>query len=145
MSLVKWTLALMLVSAIGCGGSGSSTSDLSLDDYGNIRSVSAMYDLYMQEHRGKTPANEQDFRAFMQTKQDVFEKTGRTIDAVLASPRTGEPLVFVYGKPPVRSKSMSYIGYEKAPVDGKRLVIGTRGMYEELEEAEFKKIFPDAS
>jgi hypothetical protein len=145
MNLVKWMFTLMLVSLVGCGGTTGGGSDLSVGDYGNIRSLSAMYDLYTQEHKGKTPANEQEFRAFMQTNQDVLEKTGRTIDEVMTSPRSGEPFVMVYGKPPIQSKGMSYIGYENSPVDGKRLVIGLRGMYEELDEAEFKKLFPDAS
>jgi hypothetical protein len=145
MNFVKWMFALLLVSFVGCGGTKGGGSDLSMEDYGNIRSVSAMYDLYMQEHKGKTPADEQDFRAFMQTNQDILDKTGRTIDEIMTSPRSSEPFVMVYARPPMRSKSMSYIGYEKTPVDGKRLVIGLRGMYEELDEAEFKKLFPDAS
>jgi len=38
---------------------------------------------------------------------------------------------------------MEFIAYEKTPVDGKRLVIATRGMFEEMDEARFRTVFPN--
>jgi hypothetical protein len=101
--------------------------------------------MYQAEHGGRTPPDEQAFRSFIESKTDVLERINKTADDLLTSPRNGMPLVLVYGKRPPKSKGMTYVGYEESSVDGKRLVIGPRGMYEEMDEAQFKKIFPDAS
>jgi hypothetical protein len=64
---------------------------------------------------------------------------------VFTSPRTGGAFTWVYdGKKPVGPGGMTVFGYEAAPTDGKRLIVGSRGMREEIDEAEFKKLFPNA-
>jgi hypothetical protein len=136
-------LAALLLTT-GCGGS-SASSGMNEDDYATLRSVSAMFSQYMGANNGKTPPDEQAFRAFLETKKDVLDKTGTTADQLLTSPRSGEPLIFVYGKTPVSGPmGMVYFAYEKSPVDGKRLVIASRGMFEQMDEAQFRKFFPDA-
>jgi hypothetical protein len=145
MNLARFGLIVGLLAIVGCGGTSSSSSSVSEKDYGTLRSASAMFSQYMGQHGGQTPPDEQAFRTFLETKKDVLDKTGKTADQLLTSPRNNEPLVFVYGKKPVMgSAGMMYFAYEKTPVDGKRLVIASRGMYEEMDEAQFRKFFPDA-
>jgi hypothetical protein len=118
---------------------------MSQDDYQTLRFASGMYEIYLNEHGGKAPPDEQSYRSFVESKQDVLERMERTSDQLLSSPRTGEPLAFVYGKkPPKAPNGGSYVAYEKAPVNGKRVVIGGRAGYEEMDEAQFKKVFPGA-
>jgi hypothetical protein len=130
--------------SIGCGGASPSTG-MDADDYATLRSASALYSEYMGANNGQTPPDEQAFRAFLETKKDVLEKSGKTVDQLLTSPRSGEPLIYLYGKKPVSGPmGMVYFAYEKTPVDGKRLVIASRGMFEQMDEAQFRKFFPDA-
>jgi hypothetical protein len=144
MNWVRLAALAGLLLAIGCGGASSSTG-MDADDYATLRSASGMFSQYMGANNGKTPPDEQAFRAFLETKKDVLDKTGKTVDQLLTSPRSGEPLVYVYGKKPVSGPAgMVYFAYEKTPVDGKRLVVASRGMYEQMDEAQFRKFFPDA-
>jgi hypothetical protein len=144
MDLVRLGMLAGLLLSIGCGGS-SESSGMSAEDYETLRSASAMFGQYMGANNGKTPPDEQAFRAFLETKKDVLDKTGKTVDELLTSPRNGEPLVFVYGKKPVSGPmGMTYFAYEKTPVDGKRLVLASRGMFEQMDEVQFRKFFPDA-
>jgi hypothetical protein len=128
----------------GCGGQPSSTG-MSQDDFQTLRFASGMYETYISEHKGKTPPDEQTYRSFIATKQDVLGRMQRTADQLLTSPRNGEPLTFVYGrKLPQGPDGVAYIAYEKTSVDGKRGVLAARGLFEEIDEAQFKKIFPGA-
>jgi hypothetical protein len=133
-----------LLLTTGCGGSTSS-SGMTTDDYEVLRSASVMFSQYMGANNGKTPPDEQAFRAFLETKKDALDQKGTTVDQLLTSPRNGESLVFVYGKTPVNGPmGMTYFAYEKTPVEGKRLVLASRGMFEQMDEAQFKKFFPNA-
>lgn len=144
MKLAKCLLALYCLAAVGCGAGGTSSTGVSKGDYESLRTTSAIYGMYMTEHGGKTPPDEQAFRTFVSGKQDILDKVGKTAEAVLSSPRSGEPFVFVVGKrPPVnRQTGMAYVAYEKTPVEGSRLVVAMRGIYELMDEAKFKQIFP---
>jgi hypothetical protein len=143
MKFAACCLVLATMLAVGCGKK-SAASKLSHDDYGTLQIASSMFSTYIGENSGKTPPDEQAFRTYLESKQDKLDEQGKTVDELLTSPRNGEPLVFVYGKQPVRGPAgMIFYGYEKAPVDGKRLVLAGRGMYEEMDEAQFRKFFPD--
>lgn len=142
MNLVRCLLALVMIAVIGCGKK-SSTADVGIDDYESFRTASTFYGMYQKEHRGQTPPDEQAFREFIESKQEILQKINKTADQLMTSPRNGEPLVFVYGKrPPAGPGGITYVAYEKVPVDGKRLVIGSRGVFEEMDDAQFKRTFP---
>jgi hypothetical protein len=103
------------------------------------------YGAYLADHRGRPPKDEQTFREYLTSKQEALQKASLTVDDMFKSPRNGEPFVWVYGKkPPVGSSGVSYFGYEKTSVDGTRLVLGSRGSYERLDDSQFRKAFPDA-
>lgn len=144
MKFVTCLLALSLLVAIGCGSGGASSTGVSKGDYESLRTTSALYEMYMKEHGGKTPPDEQAFRTFVSGKQDILDKVGKTAEAVLSSPRSGEPFVFVVGKklPVNRQTGMTYVAYEKTPVEGSRLVLAMRGIYELMDEAKFNQVFP---
>jgi hypothetical protein len=106
--------------------------------------MTGFYEGYLRENRNQPPANEQAFRDFLNSKQENFQKAGVTIEQLFVSPRDGKPLKWVYGKkPPIwREINMTCYAYEAEPVGGKRLVLGGRGMTVELDEAQFKQVFP---
>lgn len=139
---VPW--AALAAGLAGCSG-GVKDAKPDTGDTGAIRAMSAAYGEYLQEHRNTPPKNEEEFRSFLATRQEELQESGLTIDEVFESPRNGEAFEWVYGRrPPAGPMGMMFIGYEKTPVDGKRLVIATRGMHELMDGAKFRSVFPDA-
>jgi hypothetical protein len=142
-------LATLLVVVAGCSsadGGGSGGSNVPVADYSKVRSITAFYEAYLGEHRGQPPQDEQAFRAYLATKQDRLQKVGLTVEQMFVSPRNGKPLAWVYGmSPPLwRQTGITCYGYEAEPSNGKRLVIGSRGMYDEMDQSQFKSVFPKA-
>jgi hypothetical protein len=106
--------------------------------------MSSLYGGYAIADKGQPPKDEAAFRAYLETKVDELQKAGLTVDDMFVSPR-GQPIQWVYGTKPVSGRAgMKYIGYEQAPVANKRLVIAANGMYDLMEEAEFRRSFPGA-
>jgi hypothetical protein len=108
--------------------------------------MAGFYEAFLRDHHGQPPANEQAFRDYLNGKQENFQNAGITIDQMFVSPRDGKSLKWVYGrKPPVlRQNNMTCYAFEAEPVAGKRLVIGGRGMYIELDDAQFRSAFPNS-
>jgi hypothetical protein len=135
-------LLAMALSASGCGRKALSSGV----DFKKVRAMGDFYSAYVADHRGQPPKDEQAFREYLTSKQEALQKAGLNVDDMFKSPRGDGLLVWIFGKrPPVSSSGITYFAYEKAPVDGKRLVIGSRGGYEHLDEAQFRKAFPNAS
>lgn len=137
-------LAAALLAVAGCGSADGGASSPPAADYGKVRSMTGFYEGYLGEHRGQPPANEQAFREYLNGKQENLQKAGLTVDDMFASPRDARPLKWVYGrKPPfLKQNGMTCYGYEAEPTDGKRLVIGGRGMFVEVDETQFRALLP---
>jgi hypothetical protein len=136
---------VVLASAILQVGCGGTTAQSSGQDYSSIRAMTGFYEWYLGENKYQPPKDEEQFRTYLQGKQDSLGEFGLTVDEMFVSPR-GEKLAWVYGKkPPTGPGGMTYIAYELSPVDGKRLVLSTRGMHEEMDETRFKTVFPGAN
>ncbi|MCI0351954.1 MAG: hypothetical protein L0Z53_21240 [Acidobacteriales bacterium] len=136
-------LAAGLLALAGCGA-GNSSAQPPAADYGKVRSMTGFYDAYLAAHRGQPPPSEQAIREYLNSKQDNLQKAGLTVDEVFVSPRNAKSLQWVYGrKPPLlRQQGMTGYAYEAEAVDGKRLVIGGRGMFVEIDETQFRALFP---
>jgi hypothetical protein len=143
---ISLSLAMLVAATAGCGDDEASSPPgaASLAEYEKVRPMSDMYGEYLTSHGNQPPKDEPTFRAYLTSKQDLIQKLGLTIDQMFISPRSDQPLAWVYGmRPPTGVSGFQYFAYEKTPVGGKRLAIGARGMFEELDEAQFKKIFPN--
>jgi hypothetical protein len=136
-------LAVMMLALGGCAG-GSSAKGPAVDS-NRLRMMAGFYEGYLGNHRNQPPPNEHAFRDYLTSKQESLQKAGLTVGDMFVSPRNGMPIQWVYGRrlPFVRQKDMTCYGYEKEPVDGKRLVVGGRGMFEELDETQFRSVFPN--
>jgi hypothetical protein len=135
-------MVVYLVAIAGCskGGGGADV------DSQHVRGMSVMYGQYLTEHRGAPPQDEQEFRTFLASKESTLDQLDLSVDDMFVSPRNGAPIAWFFSKKPVTGPSgMSYIAYEKEPVNGKRFMIATRDMYEEIDEAEFQKLIASAS
>jgi hypothetical protein len=139
-----WAFAGLLVVLAACNARSPTTSNEGI----NIKTVRVMGDLYAQyviEHRNQTPPNEAAFREFLSSKEEILQKVGLTVDTMFVSPRNGQSLSWIYKSvPPKSDMGIMFFGYETAPSDGKRLVISNRGMYELMDDAKFRTVFPNA-
>ena len=146
--LVRYALfiaAIVTVASLGC--SRSAPTNLSSGaDYRVVRAMSSVYDAYLRENSGQPPKDEHAFREYLQSKEEDLAKDGLSVDKMFTSPRSNDiSIQWAYGKlAPKGPMGMSYCGYEKDPVDGKRLVIGTRGMYEVMDDNKFQATFSKA-
>ena len=134
--------ATLILTLVGCHDG----ADLRNIDYNEFRARSMMYGLYLGAHNQQPPPTEQALRDFLMTKQENLERAGISVEDMFISPRNGETIQWVFGHPLPKSPNgmMTYIGYEQVPVEGRRLVLATRGMYEEVDDTQLKNIFPDA-
>ena len=127
----------------GCRGSQQSPAQT-----GNAtmyRNMGAMYSQYVAEHGNQPPPSEQAFREFLGSKRDELEKSGLTVEKMFVSPRNGQPMEWMYKKVPTGPMGMTYFAYEKEPVDGQRLALANRGMYELMDEAKFRSVFSNVT
>ena len=138
-----WVKVAIVLALAGCGGGGGTRVAGGID-FTKARAMPGLYGAYLREHKNQPPPNEQAFRDYLGTKQEALERAGLSLEAMFVSPRNGQPLVWIFGrKLPTGQGGMEFIAYEKTPVDGKRLVIATRGMFEEMDEARFRTVFPN--
>lgn len=146
MQRTGWLVTCVLLVIAGCsGGQGSSSSDKRGIDFSRVRGMSDAYSLYKQAHNGAPPKDEKDFRDFLTTQQTALDRYELTVDDVFKSPRGDQPMTWIYGRVVPSQQIGEYFGYEASPVDGKRLVIGARGMFEMMDDVKFRAAIPDAS
>jgi hypothetical protein len=140
-------LAIAAVTVAGCNHATGNGGDDVVSDYSRVRSMSAFYQAYLTTNRGQPPRDEQAFRTFLTAKEGELQKVGLTIEQMFTSPRDDRPFKWVYGMkpPPWRQKNITCYGYEVEPTNGKRLVVGSRGMYDEIDESQFRSLFPKSS
>jgi hypothetical protein len=142
--LLRLALAAILLASAGCGGQSSGSSEPPAADYGRVRTMTSFYEAYLSEHRNQPPPGEQAFRDFLNIKQENFQKAELKIDEMFVSPRNSTPMQWIYGRkaPFLRQNGMACYAYETQPVGGKRLLIGSRGMFIEMDETQFRSLFP---
>lgn len=142
-SLVRPLFVLFTLAWVGCGGSGSGGSSTRVD-LQSVRARSDMYSGYLASHKSQPPKDEAAFRQFLTSEQARLEKAGLTVDEMFVSPRSSEPMTWVYAKRPPNAGGITVYAYESNPVDGQRLLMGDRGVYILMDELEFKRALPDA-
>lgn len=133
--------AAMLALAImaGCGRSAADAPS-----GGSYRARANLYSAFMTAHKRQSPKSEAEFRQFLATQQPKLEQAGLTVDQMFISPRNNEALEWVYGKrPPMAAGGLTILGYEKSAKDGQRLIVGTRGIHLMMDDAQFKRLFPN--
>ena len=137
-SAARWWVVLhfvaMFLAAPGCGG-GAPPPDGQLA----IENVAKWYQLYRADNRGKPPANEDAFIAFIQNK---LKGRGDTVDRgqLLTSPRDGQEFVIHYGKPTSNNAERNVAVYEKEGYRGKKLVAFESAWCREVDDAELQSL-----
>ena len=139
-------IALVLLGVVaGCGDKGRPNQ---AQEDSPLKPIALFYGEY--QHRGQPPASEAEFKAFLKDPK-IAERLNKDfkitdIDKMFVSPRDNKPFVIYYGTMSKNSGSggAPVVGYEQQGVNGKRFVASALGGVAELDDAEFRKMVPDA-
>jgi hypothetical protein len=129
----------------GCGSGGAGAIG-SKDDVSHLRVVGILYGRYMEAHGRAAPANEEQFIAFLQQEPGNWNKLAPTAKELLASPRDGQPLVVVYGRPLKDDPEIGFplIAHEKTGVDGQLIAISSSGTIVPKSSEDIARLFPSS-
>jgi hypothetical protein len=137
---------VLLGAAAGCGGSGKSNK---AEEESPLKPLAKFYGDFINQHQGKVPQNQDEFKAFLQEPKNAAQLKGEfgitDPEKLLISPRDNKPFTVCYG---TMSKNQGpggapVVAYEKEGVDGKRFVASALGGVVELDEAAFRRMIPD--
>ncbi len=107
---------------------------------------------FSSQHQGKGPADETQFKAFIEKLSESQRKSFniKDVNTLFVSGRDGKPYVILYGgkknaaPSPKGPSGAQVIGYEQVGSGGRRYVASALGAVEEVDEATFKQRVPNA-
>ena len=146
---LQGAFALFLLTFLaGCSGSQGRPNQA--EEASSLKPIAMYYGEYVRQHRGQPPASEAEFKAFLKDPKvadrlkEEFEITD--IDKMLVSPRDNKPYFIYYGTMSKNSGpgGAPVVGYEQVGAEGKRFVASGLPAVVEVDEAEFRKMIPDA-
>lgn len=127
----------------GCGN-----PDKVAQESSNLKPLVVMYGQFIGQHRGKPPADEAEFKAFLKKVDPERLKSFQVtdVDSMFISTRDKQPYVVRYGKVegPAGPAGLPVVAYEQTGVGGKRYVASSVGAIQEVDEETFRKMVPDA-
>ena len=142
-------VAVFCVAPVGCGGSQRQSAS---QEQSNLKPLVILYGHCKGQNRGEPPASEAALKQFIQSlSAEELARWGVTdVDSLFTSPRDGKPYVILYGDAAKSGAAgpgyPQVVAYEQEGVGGKRLVGSSPGdMVEEVDEARFKELVPDAN
>ena len=147
-----WRAGLLVVGvavwlAAGCGGRTESEER----EQSHLKPLAILYGQFVGEHQGRPPKDEQEFKQYVRSQSpEVLASFGISdADTVFISSRDGQPYVVRYGNAaktgPPGPGGQPVIAYERTGVSGKRFVASSIGAVEEVDEARFKELVPNAA
>jgi len=130
--------------AIGCGRSQQQVEEESM-----LKPLAILHGKYASQHQGKAPADEAEFKKFVDAQgPEALKAHGITDSAKLwVSPRDKQPFGVVYGtvSGPPGPAGQPVVAYESKGVGGKRMVASQLGAVDEVNEARFRELVPSAT
>jgi hypothetical protein len=131
-------IALACGSAQGCGGSHAASESY---ERSNLKPLAILYGRFMARHRGQPPANEAEFKRYVQSDGSDISSSFDVTDAegLFVSPRDQKPYVVLYGDPRNRVHQ-DLIAYEQEEVKGRRLVVDSLTIVREVDEEHFREL-----
>ena len=126
------TMLALGVLVVGC------TESKPVKEQTNLRAIAAYYSQYPAHNRGLMPANEKEFKSFIQAKGGAaLSHKGMSIDDLFTSSRDGKPFVVRYRG----DKSWplpNVVAYEQEGHDGTRHAVTDVGGYVVITDEEFR-------
>jgi hypothetical protein len=141
---MAWLCAACLCCAGGCSENQSAEREQS-----NLKPLAVFYGQYLGQHRSQLPPNEQEFKKFLNSlaKDRLTSMQVKSVDEMFVSPRDGKPYVVLYGTASKTSAGLPFttvVAYEQEGKGGKRFIARMSGAVEEVDEANFKQLVPNA-
>lgn len=139
-------MALALLCAVsGCGGGGGPNQETS-----PLKPIAKLYGDYINQHQGRPPRGEAEFKAFLRESKNASRLQAEfkitDIDKLLISPRDNQPYSISYGAISRNAGpgGAPVVAYEKMGSGGKRFVVSALEAVEEVDDAAFRRMVPDA-
>jgi hypothetical protein len=147
---LSWRLTALCIVGLACmaaGGCGSHKKSLAREQSG-IKKLALVYGRFLSQHRGRPPANEAEFKKYVQalSPADLASFGIDDSNRIFISNRDDKPYVVIYGKPhgPPGPGGSPVIAYEQEGKAGTRWVASALGAVEEVDEARFRELAPTA-
>ncbi len=144
-----WCLVLvMCVLALGCG---RSRRQAAAREESRLKPLAVLYGQFTGRNRGNPPAGEAQCKEFIRSlgAESLASFEVDDVDEMFISERDGKPYAVLYGDSadanPPGPAGAPVIAYEQEGVRGKRFVASSMGAVEEVDEARFRELVPDAS
>jgi hypothetical protein len=99
-----------------------------------LSKLAILYGRYISQNKGKTPANEQELKAFIQKVEPDVK-----VDEIFVSPRDKEPFVVRYNVNEASTANF-VTAHEKTGVSGKKMVSLSTGEVRTLNDEELQKL-----
>ncbi|MDC0934787.1 hypothetical protein OAS39_00775 [Pirellulales bacterium] len=125
--------ALSLPALVSCGPQAYVPTGQEAEQ---IRQLAVAYMQYLGSHNGRSPKSEMKFREYLEL---ALEYDHAEIDAMLISPRDGEPYHVVYNVRITGSKPV-VVAHEQSGLDGTRYIAFDFGGVEMADEQRFAKL-----
>ena len=131
---------LLVASLMGCTSSDPGAADRQSS---NLKPLAVLYGVYLREHRGQPPANEEEFKTWVRNYDAKKREAvgAKDAESIFVSSRDNKPYKFVFGGSQTHD---AVVVYEQEGVNGKRYVGTSVGNVEELDEATFRQRVPSA-
>jgi hypothetical protein len=139
----------LALTMVGCTGGQKQSQQR---EESGLKTLAILYMQFSSRHRGAGPANEAEFKKFIQGLPET-QRTAmgvKDVEKLFVSDRDGKPYVILYGAKasaapgPKGPSAAPVVGYEQTGSGGRRFVASALGAVEELDEAAFKQRVPDA-
>ena len=105
----------------------------------NPQRLATLYKMFQTHHRGKGPANEEEFRKYISSIGPQLlariKVEPDNLDPLFLGERDSQPLVIKWKQSGNDRSPPEPVVFEKEGVDGKRIVAYTGNKFEEIEDA----------
>jgi hypothetical protein len=147
---VSWCLTAACLAGLACMAAAGcrSHSESRPREQSELKKLILVYSRYLSRHRGRPPANEAEFKKYVESLRpaDLASFGVDDVSRIFVSDRDGKPYVVIYGqaKGPPGPGGSPVIAYEQEGKGGKRWVGTAVGAVEEVDEARFGQLVPTA-
>jgi len=143
--LVVLLLLGMTATLIGSVGCTSVESTVNPVDKAHLKVLGILYGKFLSKHRGRAPANRDQFLDFLNSKRPSWEKIVSSAEQLITSPLDGKPLSVLYGKAYIQLNNQDtfWMAYEREGVNGLHQVINIRGNVEKMDSQQINTLFPE--
>jgi len=146
-SRARWSIVLV-IGALVAQSLGCDAPDRAGEQASSLKPLAILYGRFLAQHRGQPPANEAEFRTFVEKESPSLLEQFQVKDiaSLFVSSRDQQPYTILYGQltGPPGPGGQPVFAFEQTGAGGKRFVATGLGAVEEVNEERFKLLVPTA-